>query len=482
MKRKNGFTLIELLAVIVILAIIMIIATMQVNRTIKKSRENANEINKKTIKKAAQACYVQEGNEEACDSIDELIAGGYLDEFKDPFNGSSEYINQNYAITFSGDGEAVVKYYGEGYIDEVTNKIKSKNYFTWDGTTITGLTSDGLNWVKDNNWILVIPNTATRISTDFVSSPFCTTNSSSKTVIIPGNVDTVEHGAFVRCGVTSLYLNSGTHVIEYDAFFRNSISNIRIPDSSISVGRGAFSQNQLPDDQAFIYRRTKTGIDYTTLVAYGGKKKSDIVVPENVTIIDNYAFYCGDITSITLPSKLKVIGSGAFQSNYLTSLIIPDSVETIEDSAFKNNYLTGLDVSKVKTVQSGYVTANNFPLNNAIVYDKNDKTKVNSFANKNAGAVVIPEGVKEIMNYAFTYVNMSSITLPESLEKIGNSFQVVSGLSTIKIPKNVSWISNNVFYETNLSKVIIDKDNPHKEEFKNRWEDFALKKDIIVFE
>ena len=52
MKNKKGFTLVELLAVIVVLAIIIIIATISVNKQIKKSRKNANDINKKMIVKA----------------------------------------------------------------------------------------------------------------------------------------------------------------------------------------------------------------------------------------------------------------------------------------------------------------------------------------------------------------------------------------------------------------------------------------------
>lgn len=47
MKNKKGFTLVELLAVIVVLAIIIVIATISVNKQIKKSRKNANDINKK---------------------------------------------------------------------------------------------------------------------------------------------------------------------------------------------------------------------------------------------------------------------------------------------------------------------------------------------------------------------------------------------------------------------------------------------------
>ena len=86
MKNKKGFTLIELLAVIVVLAIIMIIATISVNKQIKKSRKNANDINKKMIVKAYNMCMTQEND---------------LEKLKTLFHGNDKlknWIKNNYPI------------------------------------------------------------------------------------------------------------------------------------------------------------------------------------------------------------------------------------------------------------------------------------------------------------------------------------------------------------------------------------------------
>ncbi len=481
MKKDKGFTLIELLAVIVILAIIMVIATTQVNKVIKKAKVDSNEINKKSIAKAAETCLAQENDETKCNMVDKLVENGYLEEFKDPYTKSGEYVSQNYPISFNDHGKAIVSYFGEGYIEQISKDIKEKEYFTWNGSTITGLTNEGFNWVKDNDWTLVIPSNAKKIDTDFSNSRFCTTSNLKKTVIIPGNVKTIGHGSFVSCNITSLFLNSGIEVIENDAFYRNKISYLKIPNSSIEVGRGSFSQNELPDNQAFIYKRTKTGIDNTILVAYGGKKKSDVVIPENVEVIYDYAFYVGNIYSITLPNNLKRIGSGAFLDNELTNVIIPDSVTYIGNFAFGGNKLNELDVSNVQTIGSGYVTANNFPKDKAIIYDKNDSSVVISYASRGS-EVIIPEGVKKISRNSFTYSGVTNVILPNSLERIEANAFSVTPLKSIIIPKNVNNIGGNAFYSCNrLTSIYISNQNPNKETLKANWKSYGLKSDIISF-
>ena len=481
MKTKTyGFTLIELLAVIVVLAIIMVIATQQVNTTIKKARYDSNEINKKSIAKAAELCLTQENNEDDCNTVDKLVDGGYLERFEDPYTKSNEFVSQNYPITFDNNGNATVDYFGQGYIEDLTEEIKEKDYFKWDGNSITGLTTEGLNWVKENNWTLVFPTNATKIDTSFAKSNFCSTGG-RKTVIIPGNIKTIGHGSFIDCGITSLYLNSGIEKIEYDAFYKNKISYLQIPNSSIEIGRGSFSINNLPDDQAFIYKRTKTGIDYTTLVAYGGTKKNNVIVPDSVETIADYAFYQGKIESIILPSNLKKISSGAFLSNSLSNIIIPKTVNYIGSMAFASNKLTQLDVSFVEYLGSGYVSDNSFSIDKAIVYDKNDPTKINSFASNGQKLVIIPEGVKSIGSSAFTYTNTNTVNLPESLERIENNAFSVSSIKNIVIPKNVNFIGANAFYACNPSSIMISNQNPYKETFKSNWKSYGLSSDIIGF-
>ena len=65
---------------------------------------------------------------------------------------------------------------------------------------------------------------------------------------------------------------------------------------------------------------------------------TDLVIPENITSIRQYAFYkCNGLSSVTLHNNVTSIGNYAFQyCNNLTSITIPDSVTSIGTSAFSN--------------------------------------------------------------------------------------------------------------------------------------------------
>ena len=162
-RKEKGFTLIELLAVIVILAIIMVIASMQVNKQIKKSKKNANEINKQTIVKAVKACMVENESEE-CDTISKLQEKGYLDSFADPWDKNNTNLDDLYTIVISEDDARVI-YHGNGITEEISiTKKEAEDYFLWCGQTcVNGLSDKGIEWVKNEGDVLVFPDYITSI-------------------------------------------------------------------------------------------------------------------------------------------------------------------------------------------------------------------------------------------------------------------------------------------------------------------------------
>lgn len=140
------------------------------------------------------------------------------------------------------------------------------------------------------------------------------------------------------------------------------------------------------------------------LVKYKGPG-GDIVIPNSVTSIGDFAFYnCNSPTSIKIPNSVTSIGVSAFYGcTSLTNIEIPNSVRSIGGLAFRN--CTSLT------------------------------------------SITIPDGVTSINYCVFTNcTNLTTVTIPNSVTSIDDfAFYNCNCLTNIKIPSSVINISVNAF-------------------------------------
>ena len=143
--------------------------------------------------------------------------------------------------------------------------------------------------------------------------------------IIPNSVTSIGRSAFSGCtGLTSVTIPNSVTSIGYEAFndcFR--LTSITIPNSVKSIGSGAFSGclNLTKAEFASIESlcKIKFEISYSNPLRYAehlyinGKEVTDVVIPNSVTSINDYAFYnCSGLTSVTIPESVTSIGTEAF--------------------------------------------------------------------------------------------------------------------------------------------------------------------------
>ena len=74
-----------------------------------------------------------------------------------------------------------------------------------------------------------------------------------------------------------------------------------------------------------------------TVVPSKQVKISKLTIPNSVITIGERAFSDNNLTTITIPNSVTTIGMGAFSYNNLTTITIPNSVTTIGEGAFSNN-------------------------------------------------------------------------------------------------------------------------------------------------
>ena len=164
---------------------------------------------------------------------------------------------------------------------------------------------------------------------------------------IPNSVTSIGKYAFLYCsGLTSVTIpNSVTSIGESAFYYCSGLTSVTIPNSVTSIGYEAFYNCSGLTKAEFASIESLCNISfgddanplyYAKHLYINGQEVTDLVIPNTVTSIGNYAFrYCSGLTSVTIPNSVTSIGYRAFEGcSGLTSVTIPNSVTSIGNVAF----------------------------------------------------------------------------------------------------------------------------------------------------
>lgn len=276
------------------------------------------------------------------------------------------------------------------------------------------------------------------------------------------------------------------------------------------VGDCIFSRDDRLTRQTIPFERNSVVLIVgSKLLKYNDLSTKEIIVPDGITSIGDYAFGRGNdndqVEVIRLPDSVREIGKSAFRGRSklkrinipngvkeirsetfhnceaLESLSIPASVEKIDLSAFPKYQSAGKYTNEEKCALKTIEIAEDNPFYcsfNGMLFTK-DKSQIlfipdvlqktyfsipegvkiiNEcllFGNNTITELVLPESIEKIGNSSFSgCANLRKIVLPEGLEEIGRwAFSGCGKLETIIWPKKLKSIGDGAFNETGLTSV-----------------------------
>ena len=219
------------------------------------------------------------------------------------------------------------------------------------------------------------------------------------------------------------------------AFYKCSISNIKLPEGLINIGELAF---------------------------YDCSSLTEITIPEGVTSIEKGAFkYCEKLAEITLPEGLTSIGEMAFsECSSLTEITLPEGLTSIESGVFDGcSSLTHITLPEGLTSIGNEAFCRCSSLTEITLPEGLTKIGWGAFLNcSSLTEITIPERVTSIEAYTFELCSsLTEITLPEGLTKIGwGAFRHCSSLTKITLPEGLTSIEHDTFlYCSSLTEITI---------------------------
>lgn len=173
---------------------------------------------------------------------------------------------------------------------------------------------------------------------------------------------------------------------------------------------------------------------------------NEVLIEEGITSIGRFSFYlCKGLNSISIPSTVASIGSRAFYScNYIGTVNYGGTLSQWCNIDFGDNESTPFSYSPYATLK---------------INDKAIDTEL-----------VIPDGVTEIKQYAFSNNNsIKTITIPSSVTNIDAHAIDANGLDVIVKGSTPATVTAETFGGTSFIFV----DNNRVSTYKSAWPDYA---------
>ncbi|MCH5153611.1 MAG: leucine-rich repeat protein [Clostridiales bacterium] len=270
------------------------------------------------------------------------------------------------------------------------------------------------------------------------------------------------------------YLASDDYGILYDRAMKKIIafpfgapySGVTLPDSVVTVGKGAFS------GAWYLQSVNLNNAEYIESYAFADMIRLTSVTGTKVKYIGDYAFYATDITTLPISDSTTYIGEGAFagcSALTTTEFAAPAKLSYLGNYAFASideyTHYSGDKEKRIVSFKSVKFSGDVKNLGEGVFANCTNLTTVDlgSLTSLSANmfngctklaTVNMPNTVKEMGEGVFAgCVALTAATLSNKLTSIPARAFADTALSAITIPQNVTYIGARAFSNTNITTI-----------------------------
>ena len=236
----------------------------------------------------------------------------------------------------------------------------------------------------------------------------------------------------------------------------DALTSITIPTNVTSIAYNAFGNYvdsvTITADSVEDFCKSRIGYSLPSYhicrVVIAEKEMTDLIIPNSIDSIHDYAFYSMPFTSVTIPENITSIGHAAFRGcRFLTSVNIPNSLKTIENSAFYD--CVSLDTV---VIPKSVTTIEDYAFQGCTLARENfiNNSSLDAGANSYWGAEIVDMEIDGLLIRNNTVIgcrpNITSVTIPKIITSIGNeAFAGCTNLVSITIPNSITSIGHSAF-------------------------------------
>ena len=313
-------------------------------------------------------------------------------------------------------------------------------------------------------------------------------------------VTTIGEFAFEQCAITSVDIPNSVRTIKREAFGScggmTGLTDLTIDNAIDSIGQDAFScsiQNVSISDIASwcgikFYDEESNPLSHAQHFFLNSIEVMDLVIPDDVTSISDYAFYnypgqIESIASVTISNNVQRIGKRAFSMlkklNLVTFLNCPTEIGEAAFAGCENLSIIHFGDSSIRigkyafsgcaikeiVIPNNIISIGQNAFNcgelTSLTINSNDVMKnslvVKDVFGPNIKSCIIGDSVTLLCRNLFLECsNLSSLKLPKEIERIEE--MVIYGCEKLKcftIPDSVKYIHYNAFHGHHLDSVIL---------------------------